>query len=92
MKEVDPLNRLLESWNPDAQVPAGFRDQVWQRIALATKPTVLRLPEFSWRAAAMSTAAVAVFGFFLGNFIEAKAGDSDRAAYFQRINPLAQSR
>jgi hypothetical protein len=88
----DPLDRVLQQWTPRAPVPAGFQTEVWRRIATAEAPAAVRRITFGWRAALMSAAAMAVFGFLLGSLIETQAGAADRTTYFARINPLAHSR
>ena len=92
MNYNDPLDRLLQTWKPEAQVPGEFQREVWHRIAVAEAPSAFRRITFGWRAALMSAAAMAILGFFLGSLIETQAGAADRAAYFTRINPLAHTR
>lgn len=34
----DPLHQVLQEWRPDASLPPGFQEQVWQRIERAQAP------------------------------------------------------
>ncbi len=92
MKTNDPFDDLLSSWNPPPNVPSDFREQVWHRIAATADAggTLVARP-FRARVAAIAAAAVIVVGFGLG-LLDSGSPDSDRAAYFHRIDPIAKAR
>jgi len=92
MKPNDPLDSLLKNWQPDAPVPADFRETVWTRIAAqAGAHGSVVVGNFAARRAWMAAAAAVVLGFALGIMTPPTASpeDSAREAYFVRINPLA---
>jgi len=91
MKSKDPLDSLLETWQPKPPVPANFRDAVWTRIAAqADTPGTTATGNPASRRVWLAAAAAVVFGFALGILTppEASPPDSAREAYFTRINPL----
>jgi len=92
VKPQDPLNRLLETWNPTAPVPDTFQAGVWARIAAADGSAAVANIGSGWRAILLAAVATAVAGIFLAHLLETAPGPTARDAYFARINPLAQTR
>ena len=92
MKNHDPLDDLLISWQVEAQAPADFQRQVWHRIAADQEALPWSTRLFSWwfqpRRLLLSAAAAVALGGLLG-FIEAGVHQTEaRAAYFSAIDPL----
>ena len=93
MKPSDPLDRVLRSWKPDVPADEGFREGVWSRIASqAEEGDTLVRRGIGFRPVAMAAAAAIVLGFSLGIVIPGGAPERGHEAYFERINPLFESR
>ena len=89
MKDQDPLDQLLQAWQPDVPLPADLRSEVWSRISVAGARAEAVRPWLGWWTTLAASVAVAALGFLLGSGERTKSDDQQRLAYFQRINPLS---
>jgi hypothetical protein len=62
MKTNDPLDSLLESWQPKPPVPADFRQAVWTRIAAHAEAGPVVSGNFALRRSWMAATAAVVLG------------------------------
>ena len=87
----DPLDELLQSWQPGGRLPGNFQAEVWKRVAARSREAVppIRPSRGAW---AMVLAAV-LFAFLLaaGQVLrwENERWSALRAQYFQSIDPQA---
>jgi len=94
------LDQLLKDGSPPVQVPAGFKHDVWLRIATAEsaawKPCAARLLErllgvFAMPPVAVATcAAMVVAGVWCGMQPQ-KSDPATEVAYIQSVSPFAHA-
>jgi hypothetical protein len=95
MKTNDPLDDLLQTWNPPPRIDDDLRIQVWHRIAATAGDadgTNTVVQPIRTRVAAIAAVAVLVAGFGLGILTGNGSISSARDAYFSRIDPIARAR
>jgi hypothetical protein len=92
------LNKMLQSWKPEANLPSSFQRDVWHRIEAAgagKSPVAEWLTALlNWLAKPLPATATCVLtlgvGLVAGGMVGGAPADAKTAAYAYSIDPLAK--